>query len=413
MSKKRLLMGAVLAIAVVGGTFTWMENRQPSTPLQVVKSDPALIQKGEYLAQMGDCTACHTADDGAFLAGGHAMETPFGTIYGTNLTPSADHGIGRWTSDDFHKALTEGVAPPSKHLYPAMPYVSFHDITREDSDALYAYLMSLPAVDQTIAVTALPFPFNQRASLIGWNMLFFDKNEPAPTSIGNSESWQRGKYLVDTLGHCAMCHSPLGELGNLDKSAAMTGGFVGTFHGPDITPEGLSERGWSPESLKQYLTTGLAPQGSAFGDMYKVVYYSLQHSTEEDADAIVTYLMGENPLPAKNVAIGDNQHNPEGKALYNALCSSCHMADGSGKPHTAIAMINNSTIRNRNPYNLITAIFEGIAPQVFPKDEKMAGMPAFKDKLTDQQTADLVNYLREQWGGMTTKVNADEIQAYR
>lgn len=412
MSKKRLLLGAVLTVAVIGGVLTWMEHRKPATPLQVVKSDPILIQKGEYLAQMGDCTACHTADDGPFLAGGHAMATPFGTIYGTNLTPSADHGIGRWTADDFHTALTEGVAPPSRHLYPAMPYTSFHDVTREDSDALYAYLMSLPAVDRTIATTDLPFPFDQRASLIGWNMLFFDKSEPAATSVGNSESWQRGKYLVDTLGHCAMCHAPMGELGGFDKSVAMTGGNIARFKGPDITPEALAERGWSPESLKQYLTTGLAPQGSAFGDMFKVVSYSLQYATEEDANAIVTYLMGDNPLPAKEIAVRES-NNIAGQQLYMSLCASCHVKDGSGKPHTAIAMINNSTIRNNDPNNLITAIFDGIPAQAFPNNERMAGMPGFKDKLNDQQTADLVNYLRDQWGGLDTKVSVTEIAQYR
>lgn len=412
MSKKRLLIGAVLAVAVIGGTLTWMEHRKPSTPLQVVKADPALIQKGEYLAQMGDCTACHTADDGPFLAGGHAMATPFGTIYGTNLTPSADHGIGRWTKDDFHTALTEGVAPPSRHLYPAMPYASFHDVTREDSDALYAYLMSLPAIDSTIATTNLPFPFDQRASLMGWNMLFFDKSEPIATSVGSSESWKRGKYLVDTLGHCAMCHAPLGELGGLDKSLPMTGGSIARFKGPDITPEALAERGWSPESLKQYLTTGLAPQGSAFGDMFKVVTYSLQYATDDDANAMVTYLMGDNPLPAKEINVSEG-NNIAGQQLYMALCASCHVKDGSGKPHTAIAMINNSTIRNNDPNNLITAIFDGIPAQAFPNNERMAGMPGFKDKLSDQQTADLVNYLRTKWGGLTADVSVTEIAQYR
>lgn len=412
MSKKRLLIGIVVVGALVAGTLTWRESRTVSTPLQIVNADPSLISKGEYLAQMGDCTACHTSDDGAFFAGGHAVATPFGTIYGANLTPSADHGIGRWTADDFHMALTEGVSPPSRHLYPAMPYASFHDITREDSDALYAYLMSLEPVDVTVATTALPFPFNQRASLIGWNMLFFDKNEPVATSIGSSESWQRGKYLVDTLGHCAMCHAPLGELGGLDKSALMTGGNIARFKGPDITPEALSERGWSPESLKQYLTTGLAPQGSAFGDMYKVVSYSLQYSTDEDANALVTYLMGDNPLPAKEITIGEDI-NPAGKALYTTLCASCHIEDGSGQPHTAIAMINNSTVRNIDPNNLIMAIFDGIPAQAFPNNERMAGMPSFIDKLNNQQTADLVNYLRHKWGGIKMDISAQDIQQYR
>lgn len=411
MNKKRIFFIIICLIALVALTLIWRENRTPSTPLQNVVKDEALITQGEYLAKLGDCTACHTADNGAYLAGGHVIETPFGAIAGTNITPSADYGIGRWTSDDFYKALTEGISPPSRHLYPAMPYSSFHDITREDSNALYAYLMSLPAVDKVYAESQLPFPFNQRAALIGWNLLFFDKSKTVSASVGSSPEWERGKYIVDTLGHCSMCHSELGALGGLDKSKIINGGNVGRLLGPDITPKGLAERGWTPNDLKQYLATGIAPQGSAFGEMYKVINFSMQYTTKEDIDAIVTYLMGEKPLEAQKVAIGNG--NSKGKEHYLSLCASCHMADGRGKPHTIIPLLNNSTVRNQDSHNLVISILDGVDAQSFPNNERMEGMPSFNDKLTNEELADLVNYLRSTWGGLPEDITPQQIEQLR
>lgn len=411
MKKKHVILVIIGLAVLVLLILTWREHRTPSAPLQKVERNEDLIKKGEYLAKLGDCTACHTASDGPYLAGGYIMETPFGDIVGTNLTPSADHGIGRWTSEDFYKALTEGVSPPSRHLYPAMPYASFHDVTRDDSNALYAYLMSLPAIDKTYAKSNLPFPFNQRAALMGWNLLFFDKKAPVPNSEGDSDAWKRGQYIVNTFGHCAMCHSDLGMFGGVDKSKQMLGGNMGRLLGPDITAKGLAERGWNSVDLKQYLSTGIAPQGSAFGEMYKVVNFSMQYATKDDLDAVVTYLLGDKPLEPKKVTI--NKGNDQGKAQYLSLCASCHAADGSGKPHTVIPLINNSTIRNPDSTNLIVSILDGLEIQSFPNSEKMDAMPGFTSKLTDQEAADLVNYLRATWGGLPEDITPQQIEKLR
>lgn len=411
MKKKRLLIITILlAILIVLG-LTWRENRAMTSPVQDVPQNESLIAKGEYLVRLGNCVVCHTSENGAYLAGGYVMNTPFGEIIGTNITPSADHGIGRWNNDEFYRALTEGIAPPSRHLYPAMPYSSFHNITRDDSDALYAYLMSLKPIDKTYAETQLPFPFNQRMSLFGWNMLFLDKSISADASEGSSDSWQRGKYLVDNLGHCAMCHSELGSLGGLDKSSTLKGGSVGRLRGPDITPQGLAERGWKYKDLKQYLSKGISDKGSAFGEMYKVVTQSTQYASNDDIDAMVTYLMGDKSIAAKQVTVGEG--NSFGEGLYLSLCASCHMANGSGKPHTVIPLEGNSTIRNSDSRNLIISILDGVKAHSFPDEERMKGMPEFATKLTDQEAADLVNYLRAKWGGLPEDVVPQQISELR
>lgn len=179
---KKRLAGLILLVAIVViALLWWRENRRYDGPVQQVTASAEQIARGRYLAQAADCAACHTASGGAPLAGGYPLDTPFGTIYGSNLTPSADHGIGRWSKDDFFLALTQGVAPGGRHLYPAMPYTSYKGISRQDADDIYAYLMTRPAVDVAIPANEMPFPFNQRMALIGWNLLFRSQ-DPLPAS---------------------------------------------------------------------------------------------------------------------------------------------------------------------------------------------------------------------------------------
>lgn len=410
--KKRFIFSGIGIIALSAfAILTWMENRTLSTPKQTIYAHQDIINRGQYLAKVGDCASCHTANDGAELAGGYPMSTPFGLLYSGNITPSVDYGIGRWTADDFYKAMTEGIAPPSRHLYPAMPYTYFNHVTRSDSDALYAYLMTLPAIDAPPLDNQLGFPFNQRMLLMGWNLLFFDHTPLPSVSVGNSEAWQRGEYIVNTLGHCAMCHSPMGDFGELKRDQILQGGILGRFAAPALTPQALAERGWNQTDLDQYLSTGIAEQGSAFSDMYPVIHNSTQFMTDDDIHAISTYLMGDQPLPAKEVTIA--QGNAEGQSMYLELCSGCHNLDGTGKPNVAIAMVNNSTVRNPDPHNLIVAILDGLPWQTFPNDERFQSMPAFAKDITNEQMANLVNYLRATWGGLPEDVTTADIEKLR
>ena len=409
--KKRLALLIVLIAAIVITVLWWRENRSYDGPVQQVTSSNEQIARGRYLTQAADCAACHTAAGGAPLAGGYPLDTPFGTIYGSNLTPSADQGIGRWTKDDFFLALTQGVAPGGRHLYPAMPYTSYKGISREDADAIYAYLMSRPAVDVAIPANDMPFPFNQRMALIGWNLLFRNSDPLPASSQGNSAEWQRGRYLSDVLGHCGECHTPRGMLGQMELSKPMQGGDLGRFIAPDITPQALAQRGWTPEDLSRFLSTGLAPQGSAFSEMHMVVDLSTRHLTPEDHRALVTYLMGDKPPQPVAAKIG--QGSDAGRITYLDQCSACHERDGAGIPHVAVAMRDNATLRQPDGKNLIVSVLDGLPAQQFPGNESMQSMPGFADRLDDAQIAELVNYLRVTWGGLPADITAEQVKALR
>ncbi|QXT42528.1 c-type cytochrome [Serratia fonticola] len=409
--KKRLALLIVLIAAIVIAVLWWRENRSYDGPVQQVTASSEQIARGRYLTQAADCAACHTAAGGAPLAGGYPLDTPFGTIYGSNLTPSADQGIGRWTKDDFFLALTQGVAPGGRHLYPAMPYTSYKGISREDADAIYAYLMSRPAVDVAIPANDMPFPFNQRMALIGWNLLFRNSDPLPASSQGNSAEWQRGRYLSDVLGHCGECHTPRGMLGQMELSKPMQGGDLGRFIAPDITPQALAQRGWTPEDLSRFLSTGLAPQGSAFSEMHMVVDLSTRHLTPEDHRALVTYLMGDKPPQPVAAKIG--QGSDAGRITYLDQCSACHERDGAGIPHVAVAMRDNATLRQPDGKNLIVSVLDGLPAQQFPGNESMQSMPGFADRLDDEQIAELVNYLRVTWGGLPADITAEQVKALR
>ena len=409
--KKRLALLIVLIAAIVIAVLWWRENRSYDGPVQQVTSSSEQIARGRYLTQAADCAACHTAAGGAPLAGGYPLDTPFGTIYGSNLTPSADQGIGRWTKDDFVLALTQGVAPGGRHLYPAMPYTSYKGISREDADAIYAYLMSRPAVDVAIPANEMPFPFNQRMALIGWNLLFRNSDPLPASSQGSSAEWQRGRYLSDVLGHCGECHTPRGMLGQMEVNKPMQGGDLGRFIAPDITPQALAQRGWTPEDLSRFLSTGLAPQGSAFSEMHMVVDLSTRHLTPEDHRALVTYLMGDKPPQPVAAKIG--QGSDAGRITYLDQCSACHERDGAGIPHVAVAMRDNATLRQPDGKNLIVSVLDGLPAQQFPGNESMQSMPGFADRLDDAQIAELVNYLRVTWGGLPADITAEQVKALR
>lgn len=409
--KKRLALLIVLIAAIVIAVLWWRENRSYDGPVQQVTSSSEQIARGRYLTQAADCAACHTAAGGAPLAGGYPLDTPFGTIYGSNLTPSADQGIGRWTKDDFFQALTQGVAPGGRHLYPAMPYTSYKGISREDADAIYAYLMSRPAVDVAIPANDMPFPFNQRMALIGWNLLFRNSDPLPASSQGSSAEWQRGRYLSDVLGHCGECHTPRGMLGQMEVNKPMQGGDLGRFIAPDITPQALAQRGWTPQDLSRFLSTGLAPQGSAFSEMHMVVDLSTRHLTPEDHRALVTYLMGDKPPQPVAAKIG--QGSDAGRITYLDQCSACHERDGAGIPHVAVAMRDNATLRQPDGKNLIVSVLDGLPAQQFPGNESMQSMPGFADRLDDAQIAELVNYLRVTWGGLPADITAEQVKALR
>ncbi|SAL53864.1 gluconate 2-dehydrogenase (acceptor) [Caballeronia turbans] len=378
------------------------------------KTSPEQIARGRYLAHAADCAACHTAHGGAPFAGGVKLESQFGTFYGTNITPDPKHGIGMWSSDEFFRALHDGVTAKHK-LYPAMPYTSYRQMSREDSDATYAYLMTqkpaaVPNIDPD-----LKFPYNVRFAVRFWDMLFLKDTLPDASS-GQSADWTRGRYLANALGHCAECHTPRGAFGQMQDAKTLQGGGVGRIGAPDITPSALAARGWTGADLQAFFATGVAKQGSAFGEMHPVVYLSTQHLSSEDLRALATYLLGDAPpeaAPRATVKIDDTAKVSAGRGLYLDSCAGCHGIDGQGKPHVAVGMDGNSTLREADPRNVITSILDGLEAQRFPGVENMQAMPGFAGTYGDEQIAQLTNYLRVTWGGQPGDVTADKVKSLR
>ena len=319
MRARRLLRVAATAVGLVlvalaGFVGTVLLSGKTGGPVQVVKASADVVARGKYLAEAADCAACHSAPGGAPYAGGLAMASGFGTIYATNITPDPDNGIGRWTSDDFWRALHNGMRRDGQPLYPAMPYTSYRGMTRADSDAIYAWLMQLRPMTVANRQTALDFPYNIRLGMAGWNTLFLTDSLPA-TSQGSSAAWQRGRYLVDVLGHCGECHTPRGPLGEMELSRSLTGSALGRVAAPDITPAGLAARGWTPASLGTYLGRGIAGPGSAFADMHQVVVLSTRNLTPDDVVAMTTYLLGDKPpSPAPPPAVDTAARSERGGA---------------------------------------------------------------------------------------------------
>src|ERR1700758_5468699 len=254
--------------------------------------DGAPIARGEYLARPGDCIACHTNPGDALFAGGLPMPTPFGTLYSSNITPDRETGIGTWNADQFYGTMHTGRFPDGGLLYPAMPFASYTKVTRADSDAIFAYLLSTQPVHKENRPHDLRFPYNKRALLLGWRTLFFRQGEFKPDPTQSAE-WNRGAYLVEGLGHCTMCHTAINALGGSSASKAFEGGLIPmqNWYAPSLTSNreaGLGD--WSLDDIVDYLRKGVARRGAVYGPMSEVVYNSTQYLTDEDIRAMATYL---------------------------------------------------------------------------------------------------------------------------
>ncbi|MBV6322192.1 c-type cytochrome [Duganella violaceipulchra] len=372
------------------------------------------VARGRYLVKAADCAACHTSATGAPFAGGVELKSDFGTFYGTNITPDKEHGIGKWSAEEFYAALRDGVAP-DRHLYPAMPYTSYRSMSRADSDAIFAYLMQIKPAAVPSKAADLKFPYNMRFGMRFWNMLFLKDTLPDASS-GQSSAYLRGRYLVNTMGHCAECHTPRGSLGQMDGAMPLGGSALARIAAPDISPAGLSASGWTAADLSSFLGTGVAPQGSAYGEMFAVVHLSTQHLTPGDMWAMTTYLLGDKPLspqPLKPAAPTSDAAIDAGRRTYIAVCAGCHGVDGVGKPHVAVAMKGNTTVRSADPRNLIVVTLDGIEAQRFGRKESMPAMPGFARKLSDKEIAGLSNFLRVTWGGQAGTVGESQVKDLR
>lgn len=413
-----VLLVAAGALAVFLGAFeTSVVGHEVETPLSA-EAMKALAPQGRYVAAAADCAACHTAPGGAAWAGGRAFAMPFGTLYATNISPDPATGIGRWSRADFHRALRDGIAPGGRHLYPAMPYVSYREITAADADALYAFFMAEPPVAEKNREDSFPFPYVRRFMTF-WNLL----NLPAggfPEKNGETAEATRGRYLVDALGHCGECHTPRDLTMAMIPSRYLQGARIEGVDAPDITPAGVARLGFTADGLARYMRAGLGPQGAMTFAMYDVVEHSTRYLTDADAAAMAAYLAGA-ALPAAGAVAapaasptGEPPAPPEGRRLYVALCAGCHGIDGEGTPHVAPAMTTNATLKLESPHNLLVVTLHGLPGGAFPDGEHMQPMPGFAGLVDDRVIAALANYLRTTWGGRgadATAAAAAEVRA--
>jgi nicotinate dehydrogenase subunit B len=381
----------------------------------------AAIARGRQIAAAGDCMVCHTAPGGASNAGGLGLETPFGTIYSTNITPDNDTGIGRWSYAAFERALREGVHRDGRQLYPAFPYTAYAKLSDADIQSLYAFLMAQPPVRSQPPQTALAFPYSLRPALAGWNLLFHDPRpyQPQPT---RSVEWNRGAYLVQGAGHCSACHSPRNALGAEKNGFGnyLAGGQAEGWMAPPLDQLASGARPWTAEQLYQYLHTGFsARHGVAAGPMAPVVH-GLAELPAADVRAIATYLLD---LPKPGPATGPAQPEPaavravagsaqpapvaapvaapiyaahvQGERIYQNACAACHEVAGGPTLFGVKPMLErNVNLHSAQPDNLIQVILHGIQR---PAQEELGYMPAFKDSLSDAQVVELLGYLRSRF----------------
>lgn len=420
-AKRWLAAGAAAAALAVIALVAVQEGRRwlaQSDSVQHVDAAAGQIELGRYLATVADCAACHTAHGGAPLAGGRPLQTPFGAIHSTNITPDPDHGIGRYTAEEFHRALTRGTARDGHLLYPAMPYTSYRGISRQDSDAMYAYLMNVPAVAQPNRENGLSFPFNLRFGLYFWNFLFAGDGQ-AQARQDDAPALLRGKYLVDTLGHCAQCHSPRGALGQTDRRRPLAGNnTLARFAAPDITRAGLLARGWTEDELRRYLRTGVSAVAVASGEMLEAVNLSTSRWRESDIDAAVSYLFASGPQAAPPAVAQAEAGRPmeqdlPGRSHYLNLCAGCHAANGRGVPHVAPGLLGNSSVTDADPHNLLVSILDGLPAHELPGLERMQAMPGFARTLSDEDISALGNWLRVEYGKRPASVTPGDVARLR
>ncbi len=304
-------------------------------PTHVSPKLEPLIKRGEYLAKAGDCISCHTdiKPNSKPFAGGRAMVVPpFGTFYAPNITGDKTTGIGNWTDKQFLNAMRNGVGIHGQNLYPVFPYVYFNKVTPKDLLAIKAYLMSIPRVKQKNKPNKILWPFSMRFLQYGWKVLFFypDRGvfKPVPTK---SPQWNRGAYLVEGLGHCSMCHTPINFLGAPIKSKYLSGNFVEGYWAPNITSAALA-----PYSIKQIVDVFkqgvlLGGQGEVLGPMSEANHNSLRYLTDDDLAAIAIYLKSVKGIAPKAASTG--AITPQAvRNIYDNSCASCHDRGLQGAP---------------------------------------------------------------------------------
>jgi mono/diheme cytochrome c family protein len=421
---KRILIGLIglLALALVGlFALAWRSSIAPIATTSPRAFAPELVARGKVLAGAGYCATCHTANGGQPYAGNYPMATPFGTLYSANITPDPETGIGQWSEPAFRRAMHSGVARDGSHLFPAFPYQHFNLVQDDDIHALYAFLMTRPAVNAPVRKPDIPFPLNVRALQAGWKLLFFRDSAYRPVT-GKSPAWDRGAYLAEGISHCSACHSPRNKLGaekmGHDRYA---GAEIDGWYAPALTAANGAPIAWTEDELYQYLRHGgTALHGVAVGSMSQVVHEGLSKLPYADLHAIALYFADraghadqQTPAPAavdKAMSVATAPAKPgqtAGARLYAAACASCHYNPGPTPALIRPELGLSSALAGSDPTNLIRVILQGVGA-----DEGLHGvlMPGFSHTFSDDEVAELAAWMRHSqtdrpaWADLKTRV---------
>ncbi|MBL8340304.1 MAG: c-type cytochrome [Rubrivivax sp.] len=420
---------AAMLVAAVVGWVAWrnvagQEPVQPRGAGPESTADAALAQRGAYLARAGNCQGCHTRRGGAPNAGGRAIATPFGAVYSSNLTPDDDTGLGRWSASEFWRAMHHGRSRDGRLLVPAFPYPNFTRITREDSDALFAWLRTLPPVREPQRAHELRFPYNLQPALAVWRALYFTPGVFVPEP-GRSAAYNRGSYLVNGIAHCMACHAPRNALGATregpGEAAAAQGSLVSAqnWYAPSLSS--ADEAGvahWNGDEVVALLRTGVAPRGWVMGPMAEVVFRSTQHLNERDLRAIAEYLRALPQVAARATVpqrgrMGEQSGRrteafAAGAKVYEKHCAACHGGRGEGADGY-LALAGNRAVTMASPHNVIKAIRDGgFAPTTLGNPQPM-GMPPFHGVLGDEEIAAVASFIRQAWGHGAAPVQALDV----
>lgn len=373
------------------------------------------IKRGQYLAILSDCTSCHTVPgSNRPFAGGRPIETPFGNIVAPNITPDPETGIGSWSDDAFDAAIRKGTRPNGANLYPAMPYETYTKMSRTDVLAIRAYLNTVAPVRNAVNANTLPFPFNIRAAMRVWNMLYFNEGE-YQRDPGKSDEWNRGAFLVQGPGHCGACHTPKTFLGGDRTDQYLKGGYLQGWSAPDITNDvrlGLGR--WSKEDLVAYLKGGHNRVTGATGPMAEVVALSTAHIVDSDLKAIAVYLKSLSGDTSSPAALKEaDPIMASGAAIYRDQCSACHALDGKGVAELFPSLADSSMVRSNDSTTSIRIILRGARSVDTASAQTAPGMPSYGRQLDDSEIAAVLTYLRNVWGYPASVVKPGDVAKVR
>jgi len=415
------LLAACLLAAVAAVPVAWLNLRDEvdvRVPVAVITPSDTRIARGAYLARAGNCMGCHTARDGAAYAGGRGIATPFGTVYSSNLTPDQKTGIGSWSPAHFWRAMHNGRSKDGRLLYPAFPYPNYTQMTRDDANALFAYLGSLPAVEQARTPHALRFPYDSQVALAVWRTLYF-KPGVYEADKQRSAEWNRGAYLVRGLGHCAACHSARNALGATSETLDLAGGLIPmqNWYAPSLaSPQEAGVGDWDRQHIVSLLKTGVSPHASATGPMAEIVLRSTQYLTEADLGAMAQYLKELAPpasmaapavrAPAAGVAA-------RGAKLYEQHCAQCHGEQGRGVPRAYPALAGNRAVTMPSTANLVQIVLNGGYAPATEGNPRPFGMPPFVLLMDDSDVAAVLTHIRQSWGNQASEVTPLEVNRMR